>query len=305
MNRFVLSIFAVLLSGNLFGQMFPLSDHYTFNTLVINPAFAGCSDALSASVSYRTQWVGFQDAPKSYLLSVHTPIDNDRMGLGLLMVNNSLGIYRETSFIGNYAYRRELYQGTIALGLGFGAIVFNNAWHELEVADADDDLLTDNPESAVLPDFSVGTYYYTEKYFVGISLPLFLSHELDQGSKKYKIKNDFSAYNYFFTGGYEATLSPRIKLLPSFLIKYQPGHAVQVDFNTQLNIRDRIWMGIGYRSGKMLVGMLQCQLNDQLRMAYAYDFDLSRTAQYKKGSHEILLNYVFSYTRKIVGPRQF
>ncbi len=65
--------------------MFPLSDHYTYNALVINPAFAGCSDALSATVSYRNQWVGFQDAPKSYLLSVHTPIENDRMGLGLLI----------------------------------------------------------------------------------------------------------------------------------------------------------------------------------------------------------------------------
>ena len=305
MNRFILSILAVSFPLQLLGQMFPLSDHYIFNALVINPAFAGCHDALSATISYRNQWVGFKDAPKSHTLSVHTPIDNNRIGLGLLIEKSNIGIYKETSFMGNYAYRRELYDGKLALGLGFGLTVYNIAWNELDATDPDDELLMNNPTSAVLPAFSLGTYYYTKKYFIGISLPMFLSHELDQNTGKYKIKNNFSEYNYFFTGGYELGISPLVKLLPSLLIKYHPNHSLQIDYTAQINIKDRIWMGIGYRSKDMLIGMLQCQLNYQLRMAYSHDFDFSSIGKYKNGSHEIVLSYIFRYARKVKGPRQF
>jgi type IX secretion system PorP/SprF family membrane protein len=305
MNRFILSILALIFPLHLLGQLFPLSDHYVYNTLVINPAFAGCQDALSATISYRDQWVGFKDAPKSYMLSIHTPIYNDRIGLGLLIDKNSIGIFKETSFIGNYAYRVELYDGKLALGLGFGVTAYNIAWNELNATDADDVLLINNPASAILPTFSLGAYYYTRKYFIGISLPLLLSHEIDQSTGKYKIKNNFSGYNYFFAGGYEVRINPRVKLLPSILIKYHPDNDIQIDYSTQINLNDRIWIGIGYRNKNILIGMFQCQINYQLRMAYSYDFDLGSIGRYRNGSHEIVLNYIFKYARNVIGPRQF
>jgi type IX secretion system PorP/SprF family membrane protein len=305
MNRFIMSILALIFPLHLLGQLFPLSDHYVYNTLVINPAFAGCHDALSATISYRDQWVGFKDAPKSYMLSIHTPIYNDRIGLGLLIDKNSIGIFKETSFIGNYAYRVELYDGKLALGLGFGVTAYNIAWNELNATDADDVLLINNPASAILPTFSLGAYYYTRKYFIGISLPLLLSHEIDQSTGKYKIKNNFSGYNYFFAGGYEVRINPRVKLLPSILIKYHPDNDIQIDYSTQINLNDRIWIGIGYRNKNILIGMFQCQINYQLRMAYSYDFDLGSIGRYRNGSHEIVLNYIFKYARNVIGPRQF
>jgi type IX secretion system PorP/SprF family membrane protein len=305
MNRFILSILAIIFPLQLLGQMFPLSNHYVYDALAINPAFAGCHDALSATIMYRNQWVGFKDSPKSQMLSVHTPVDNDRIGLGLLVEKNSIGIFKETSFIGNYAYRMELHDGKLALGLGFGATVYHVAWTELAKTDADDEQLMNNNTSAVLPAFSLGAYYYTKKYFIGISLPMFLSHESDQRTGNYKISNNFSGYNYFFTGGYEVGISPQVKLLPSLLIKYHPDNAIQIDYNAQLSLKDRIWLGIGYRNRNMLVGMLQCQLNYQVRMAYSYDFEFGTIGKYTNGSHEIVLNYVFRYARKVIGPRQF
>src|SRR5665648_167822 len=164
MNRFILNILAVSFPLQLLGQMFPSSDHYVNNALAINPAFAGCHDALSATISYRNQWVGFKDAPKSNMLSVHTPVFNDRVGLGLLVKKNSIGIFKETSFIGNYAYRMEIRDGKLALGLGFGITVYNVAWNELDATDAGDVQLMNNPISAVLPDFSLGAYYYCLLY---------------------------------------------------------------------------------------------------------------------------------------------
>lgn len=305
MNRFILCILAVSFSLPVFGQMFPISDHYVYDALPINPAFAGCHDALSATISYRNQWAGFKDAPKRNMLSIHTPFDHDRIGLGLLVDRSSIGIYKETSFIGNYSYRIQLHDSKLALGLGFGATLYNVAWNELKATDAGDEQLIFTPTSAVLPNFSLGAYYYTEKYFIGLSMPLLLGHELDESTGKYKIGNNFSGSNYFLSGGYEVGISSNIKLLPSLLIRYHPGNAIQVDYNAQINLKDRIWMGIGYRNRNKLVGMLQCQLNYQLRMAYFYDFEFGGIGKYLNGSHEIALSYVFRYSRKVVGPRNF
>jgi type IX secretion system PorP/SprF family membrane protein len=305
MNRTLQCILLIAMPLNLSAQMFPLSDHYIYNTLDINPAFAGCHDALSATVQYRDQWVGFQDAPKKQVFSVHAPLNNDRIGLGLLVDRNTAGIYKETSFIGNYAFRRELYNGKLALGLGFGVTAYNIAWDKLLATDADDASLLNNPTSAVLPDFSLGAYYYTQRYFIGFSLPMFLSHVQDENTGSFKIKNDFFNYNYLFTGGYEISISPMVKIFPSVLINYHPDYPIQIDCSAQLIFKDRIWIGMAYRSSKMLVGLLQCQLNDQLRIAYSYDFDFGSMRGYTSGSHEILMGYIFSYSRKVVGPRQF
>lgn len=305
MNRIILSILVLAFPLHLLGQMLPLSDHYVYDALSINPAFAGCNDALSATILYRNQWVGFKDAPKNQMLSVHTPLSNDRIGLGLLIEKNSIGIFKETSFIGNYAYRMEVHGGKLALGLGFGITSHNVSWNELAATDANDAQLINNTVSAVLPAFSLGTYYYTKKYFIGFSLPLFLTHRLDKITGKYKTSNNFSGYNYFFSGGYEFGISRNIKLLPSLLVKYHPNNAIQIDYNAQVNLYDRVWMGIGYRNKDILVGIFQCQLTYQLKMAYSYNIDVGSLGKYRNGSHEIVLNYVLRYARKVVGPRQF
>jgi type IX secretion system PorP/SprF family membrane protein len=289
----------------MFAQLLPMSDQYHFNPLVINPAFAGCHDAASVTIQYRNQWVGFQDAPKNITFSAHTPANRDRMGLGLLINRNTFGIYKKTELYGNYAYRHELYNGKLALGLGFGVSIYNIGWNELNAVDDDDALLLNNPSNGVLPNFSVGAYYYTKKYFIGISLPGFLSHVNDASTGKYSAKNDFSAYNYFLTGGYEIGISPMIKFLPSLLVKVHPNHATQVDCNMQLSLKERIWLGLGYRNRKMLMGSLLCHVNDQLRIAYTYDFDFGSMGKYQKGSHEILLGYIFAYKRAVNNPRQF
>ncbi len=305
MNRLIMCILALSFTFRLSGQMFPLSDQFQNNPLVINPAFAGCHDALSATVSYRNQWVGFKDAPQNYMLSVHAPINKDRIGLGFFVEKSSIGIYKKTNFSGNYAFRTELQDGILALGVAFGVSLYNIGWSDLDVTDADDVELLNNPTSAVLPNFSLGTYYYTKKYFIGISLPSFLSHEPDQSSGIYKTKNNSSGYNYFLTGGYEFEVSPQVKLLPSLLVKYHPENAVQIDYNAIVNLKEKLGLGIGYRNKNMLIGTIQCQLNYQLKMAYTYDFDFGSIGKYKNGSHEIFFNYIFKYSRKIMGPRQF
>jgi len=305
MNHFVLSLLILILPLRLAGQLFTLSDQYLNNTLAINPAFAGCNDALSMSFLYRNQSAGFEDAPKNSTLSLHAPLNKDRVGLGLMVSDGSYGINNETVIAGSYAYRMEMNSGLLALGLGFGATVTNVAWNELKATDPDDILLTNTPVTAVLPDVSIGMYYYTKKLFFGFSLPMLLSHEFDHNTATYSISNDFSEYNYFLEGGYYAVLTSGMTLLPSFLFSYDPGNKPVLNINAQLILQDRFRVGAGYRTGDILIGMVQFNFNRQLMAAYSYDFNIGTIGKYDNGANEIVLNYTFSYSRKVRGPRQF
>ena len=154
-------------------------------------------------------------------------------------------------------------------------------------------------------DFSIGAYYYSRKYFAGISIPEFLTHEFDGNSGKYRMENKFSNYTFMLIGGYYFKMGEQLEILPSSLIKLNPENGIQADINAQVIVKDRLWLGTGYRTTNVLVGILQCQVNYQLRLAYSYDFDLGKMGRYSSGSHEAALSYVFSYVRKATGPRNF
>jgi len=305
MSKSLIIILIMFAPLRLAGQLFPQSDQYLNNTMSFNPAYAGCDEALSTTLYYRNQWTGFRDAPKSMSLSLHSPLHNNKVGIGLMMENSSYGIERETNLIGNYAYRLELNKGILSFGLGFGLSVLTEAWHTLNAADPGDNQLVDQSVSGVLPVFNLGVYYYTGKWFAGISIPGLLSHEVDHASGHYVVKNNFSDYNYFLEGGYYIAFSDYIKLLPSALLKYHAGHTPQADINAEIIFHDKIGLGFGYRSSNTIIGMIQCQLNSQIRISYAYDFDTGTQSRYISGSHDLVINYLFSYNRKVSSPRQF
>ena len=304
MKKYFLEIVMVLLVVPASAQLFPLSDFYIFNGLAINPAYAGSNDALSTTIQYRKQWIGFNDAPINSMLSAHAPFFSDRMGLGMMITRSSFGIYKETSFMGNYAYRISLPHGKLALGLAFGLTAYRVAWEELEAADPDDNILSDNSTSSVLPDFSLGAYYYGTRAFVGFSLPFFLTHVPADKSGDYKIKNEAGDYNYFLTGGYSLTLCRNLDFKPTFLVKYNSHEKLHGDLYLQAEAYKMISAGAGIRSTGMLIGTLSCRVNQQLTVSYSFDSDSGRTGNYKRGSHEVLIGYIFKYDRNVMSPSE-
>lgn len=297
-------IWFLLLSPAVRAQLFPLSDFYLFNGLVINPAYSGSQDALSTSLQYRNQWTGFKDAPQNGIFSAHAPFFKDQMGLGVLLTRNSFGIYNETSIMGNYAYRFNLYKGKLSLGLAFGITSYNIAWKDLQATDPDDILLADNPVKNIVPDFSIGTYYTTNNYFIGLSLPFFLTHEPDDNTGKLRTRNVTDAYNYFITGGYSFKISHTLKIHPSVLVRYIKNSKLQGDIYLLADIRDRIKLGGGYRTTDMFIGMLSCNINRQLSVSYSFDTDSGKAGSYRRGSHEIMIGYLFRYARNVMSPSE-
>lgn len=286
-------------------QLYPLLDQYYFNSLAINPAYAGSQESLSVGLYSRIQWVGFDGAPRTSSISIHSPVRSEKVNLGLILMGDRLGSNTETGFLLNYAYRLDVGQGKWSMGLAAGISLLSSDVNSLIFTDPVDELLQDPARRAWYPDFSVGTYYYTEKYFAGFSMPLFLSHSSIDGSGSYQLNFNLATANYLLTGGYLFTLSDNIDLLPSILLKSNPANNTQLDLHCDVILIEKIWLGLSVRTNGSLSALLQVQLNPQLRIGYSYAYELSELSSYQHGSHEVMLQYNFRYILEVISPRYF
>jgi type IX secretion system PorP/SprF family membrane protein len=236
---------------------------------------------------------------------MHAPMRNERVGLGILALNDRIGISSSAIMHGNFAYRIPAGEGILSLGLGGGLSVVRNRWGNLVAVQPDDDLLKGNSPRYILPDFSIGTYFYTRNLFLSFSIPMFLTHRFNPSSGSFDLVNDYSEYNYFLSGGYLIEAGSRWKFMPSLMVRYQPASVPQEDLNLYLIYRDRVWAGISYRSNRSVIGLLVYQVNNQLGVAYSYGLGLGERSGYMGGSHEIMIRYDFRYIIDVIDPRYF
>ena len=292
-------------STGLFGQLLPVTNQYVLNQLSINPAFAGNRGALNIAAFYRRQWVGITGAPETSTLTLDAPLLDSKLGLGLIISNDKIGVTKETRFMSNYAYRISVGEGNLSLGLGAGVLATNTAWSELNVVDPGDENFLINSRVYVVPDFSFGAYYSNRNYFAGFSVPRLSNYTFDYDKNRYTLNFDPGQYYYLFNTGYLFSLSPGLKLLPSTLLTFSPGESLMYDINAHFIIIDRIWIGASYRNKRSVVGLFQFAINNQLRLAYSYDYDFGSIGTYSSGSHEIMVRYEFRYKIDVVNPLIF
>lgn len=286
-------------------QHTPLTSQYLFNGLVINPAYAGSRDALTANLTYRQQWVGFDGAPITQTMSIHAPIGRSKVGLGLMLYNDHIGVSNETGLMSNYAYRIRFPQGKLSLGFGAGFSILRANWNEVSLQQADDQSFAGATRGAIRPNFSAGGFYYAKTWFVGASLPFVLVHRYDLADRGYGLDQEKADAQPMLTGGYVFLLSPDLKLKPSTLIRYRIESGVQADLTGNLIIKDKVWAGVSYRTGDALVGSVEVLPTPQWRFGYSYDLGLSAINPYHAGSHELLLQYEFGYRVRVRDPRYF
>lgn len=303
-RTYIYVLFCVLTIAS-FAQHTPLTSQYMFNGLVINPAYAGTRDMLTTSLTYRNQWTGFEGAPVTQMITAHSPILKQKMGVGLMLFNDKIGVSKETGIYTNFAYRARLSKGFISMGIGAGISIVNANWSSVGVQDQTDQAFMYDTERSVQPNFSAGAYYKQDKFYLGISMPFMMSYQFDPEKNSYNAIYEADENNYVLTGGVIFKLSNDVVLKPSTLIRYAPNSGAQVDLNTNIVLKDEFWFGLSYRTQDAIVGMFEYQVNDQWRIGYSYDMGISDIAAYHGGSHEILLQYEFSYKTSSTNPRYF
>jgi len=308
MKRIIKTLFFLLIPLSVFGQITPVTGQYVLNPLTINPAFAGSRGALNIAAFYRKQWIGVEGTPETLTFSIDALFSDQNIGLGLIIVSDKIGVTKENQFNANYAYKINIRDGILSFGLGAGVIVTNTAFSDLIVIDPGDEIYLADSRIFVVPNFSFGIHYSFHNYFAGVSIPRFLSYSFDFDRNKYFLNSDQSNHSYILNSGYIFEIGPGFKFFPSTLFRYSAVSTVekfQYDINTHFCFFDRFWLGASYRNNRSFAGLFQFQPNNQLRIAYTYDFGISKLGRYGNGSHEIMLRYEFRYKVDAVNPLIF
>lgn len=307
LKSFFLTCIVLLLAGTgqLFSQQLPLFSEYMFNTMEINPAYAGFRDALNITSMFRKQWTGFKTAPQSTFISADMPISEKRVGLGLKLtddrdeINKTLGAQAVYSFkvpTGDYS--------TLSFGIQGGAYNFRTDYTKVDVIDINDPSFSQQINSTKL-NFGTGIFFNTEKFFVGLSSPNLIRNSFKKSNNTGAFGELKQQMHIYFNTGYVFELGPDLHLKPSVLVRGVVGSPVSYDINSNLWIADLVSLGVSYRNQSAIVGIIDLKLLPEFRLGYAYDHVTSRYNIISKGSHEIILRYEFSFNRASLSPRYF
>jgi type IX secretion system PorP/SprF family membrane protein len=301
--KYLLAGFAMFLAGKIAAQQDPMYTQYMFNILAVNPAYAGSQGALNITGLYRNQWVGVEGAPSTQTLFAHSPFIKKNIGLGLTVVNDRIGPVRQTMVFADYSYTIRVTENTkLAMGLKMGINMLKTSFSEIDVSETDDQSFVDEPLSPQ-PNFGFGLYYYSDKYYVGVSIPKLFKNKLEQSLDYSKLTLQ---QHFFIIGGYVFTLNDKLKFRPTTLIKMTGGAPPSLDLTASFLYREKLWFGVGHRYGDSFAALIQFQVSPQLRIGYSFDKTLSKFASYNSGSHEIMVSYNFVFTKdKIISPRYF
>lgn len=302
--RVRLLIFLLLVYKVVLAQQDPMYTQYMFNGLVINPAYAGSRDAFSASLLYRQQWTGMEGAPVTQTLALHSPLKNDRIGLGLSVINDKISIYRTLNVNGIASYSIRLNNGKLAFGLQYGLTNYRADFTNVKFIQDDEEFKNIGNVSKLFPNVGTGLYYHSEKFFLGFSVPRIINFKIKNNSTV--ISDPKLERHYFLTGGFIFEVSPNIKIRPSTLVKAVTGVRPQFDLNTLVFYKDIIAGGISYRTQGTIAGLVQFQVWKKFKIGYAYDYGLGGLQRLGSGSHEIMLNFEHDIgINKVITPRYF
>jgi type IX secretion system PorP/SprF family membrane protein len=307
MKRFTFQLAISLLFGaGAFAQQDPLVSQYMFNGLYLNPAYAGSHDYWTSTLSYRNQWVRFDGAPETMIAAVDGPIPEKNMGLGLILLHDRIGVSRQSSAIANYSYQLKLNEKSkLAFGINAGVSQYGADLTKLTVWDQDE-VFQKDLSGRLIPRVGLGAYYFSERYYVGLSVPTLLGYQKDYSFSVDLSKSSFLRRHYLLTAGYVIDLKHDFKLKPSVLLKYVENTPLQVDLNLSVVYKDMIWFGTSFRTGDACVFLVEYQPNKHFRIAYAYDLSFSKLRSYSDGSHEIMLGIDFGKDLvKVKTPRYF
>ncbi|AVR45974.1 hypothetical protein C7S20_12320 [Christiangramia fulva] len=295
--------------SEVFAQQDPQYTQYMYNTEIINPAYAGSREALSFAGLYRSQWVGLDGAPDTFTFSVHSPIKIKNVGLGLSLVHDEIGPSQETYANIDYSYTiwTSAY-GRLAFGLKTGFNVVNIDYSKLNVAQ-EGDIFDNNINNRIRLQIGTGIYYYTDKFYVGLSAPnLIESKYFDEESLGNPDAYVFSRekIHLYLMSGYVFDLSPDVKFKPATLMKAVAGAPLQVDVSANFLIYDKLSLGAAWRWSAALSALVGFQLSDELMLGFAYDQETTELAKYNNGSFEFYLRYeIFKSRERIYTPRFF
>ena len=295
MKKILFSIAVLVLIQSVSAQQLTSVSQYMENKYVFNPAVVGSLSYSPLALSYKRNWTGIDDAPTTQMISAHF-LASDNMGLGGKVFNYSTGKLSKMGIEATYAYHLNMGSNGAKLSLGLSAQLYQFFLNksQLTLEEPGDDVMLFGSDKLITPDAAVGAYYYTEKYFAGVSAYQLFNRKVD-------LLNDVVLENrqvrhYFFTAGYNFDLNANFALEPSLLAKYVDAGMSQVDVNLKLTFKQTVWMGVSYRTQDAVAVNLGIR-KDRFIFGYSYDYSLTDISKYSNGSHELFFIVKFNRSK--------
>jgi len=304
--KYIYIIIAVVL--NVFGvlaQQTPQFTQYMYNTISVNPGYAGSREALTIVGLHRSQWVGVDGGPTTQTISVHSPLRNEKIGVGFSFINDQLGYENFNYMYFDFSYTINLSEATkLAFGVKGGFSYYNI-----------DQVLFNNPEvyndpyfqeklNKWTPNVGAGLYLHQQKWYVGLSSPKVIPNDYNKSGTYVALEQA----HYYGIAGYVFDLnnSGSIKMRPTTLVKYTKGSPLSYDATLSFLFNEKFWIGAAYRFEDSVGALVDFQITKQLRLGYAYDYPISDIRPFTTGSHEIMLMFDFKFDKaKYKSPRYF
>ncbi len=307
MNRIISYIVFFLLVSvlNTRAQNYPVYSQYLLDGLVINPAYTGTREVLTASLSFRRKTMNFDGAPMMGTFSLHSPLKNDRIALGLMSHYQTYGVTTKASVFATYAFHIKTMNGRWSLGIKAGADMVNNNYSGVTTVEPDP-AFTEAISSYTLPNVGVGVYYNSDVFFAGFAIPEMFSYRENSSRSGFEFYHDYKNYYFMGAAGGLFSFTRGFKFKPSTLIRYSFNSPLLIDLNGNFIISEFLWLGASWRLGEeVLVGILEFQVNQQFRLGYAYEYNLGNISTFVGGTHELALRYEFGKTISAANPRYF
>lgn len=302
---FSIFILVLLFTNSMYSQQDAQYTQYMYNTVSVNPGYAGSRGHISVAALHRSQWVGLDGAPKTQTFNIHSPIGYRGVGLGLSIVNDQIGPTSETSFDVDFSY--TIYtsvEGRLSFGLKGSANLLDVRFSELNQF-APDQTLQQNIDNRLTPNIGAGVYYHTNRFYAGLSVPRFLeTSHFDESS----LSTAKEQMNFYFITGYVWDVNPFLKFKPALLTKVVQGAPLQVDVSANFMMNEKFILGAAYRWDAAFSGMAGFQISNKFLIGIAYDKETTElgSARFNDGSFEVILRYDFITTKgNLKSPRFF
>lgn len=306
-GRMKISLIILFLLGivvNVSAQQDPMFTQYMHNPISINPAYAGSRGTLNVVAMHRQQWVGLDGAPKTLALSINSPFIKYNVGIGLSLLYDQYGPVKQTGIYADYAYHLKVSEKVkLAFGMKGGFNMYDINLMNLQGSQNEDQILLSGVRKMFLPNFGIGSYLYSDRFYLGLSIPKMLQNSLSDNSNTLINKEE---RHYFFMGGMVMDVVENIRFKPSFTLRMVSGAPVSAEFTGALLLHDKLWVGGMYRVADALGGLVKFDVTNQLSIGYSYDMTLSLLRHYNQGTHEIYISYDIAFrNKKILSPRFF
>lgn len=303
----IITFIIVLVASFSYSQQDTQFTNYMYNTLSFNPAYAGSRGTTSIYLSQRSQWVGLDGAPTTNSLTYHSPLGSSNLGIGINFLNDAIGPVQENLVSLDISYTIQTsYDYKLAFGLRSSAHMLNVDFTQLNIFNPGDVLAQNNINNRISPNFGFGMFWYSEKSYLGFSIPNLLQTKhinRDLNSSVSAVSKE--RLHYHLIAGHLFDLSQDIVFKPAVLTKFVSGAPLQVDVSANFLMYDKFTLGAAYRLDAAVSFLTGFQINRNWMLGYAYDFDTNNLSTYNSGSHEVFLRYEVFRTDKVRSPRFF